>query len=121
MAFLISSDWVIGEAQERSVQVSAREVRRSFDHIRRAQFHKRGEFSKFLRRSGQTVADLLFRVRLQLLSSRVEKQVVAGQHGAASERALAGFVREFHTKWLARTYCAPGYAIKDCGHVQAPL
>jgi SurA N-terminal domain len=121
MAFLISSEWLIGEAQELGVQVSAQQVRRRFDHVRRAQFPKRGEFRRFLRQSGQTVPDLLLRVRLDLLSTKIQRRVMAGQHGAARERALAHYVSEFHSKWSARTYCAPAYAISDCGHVQAPL
>jgi hypothetical protein len=122
MGFLLSSYWVIGEAKDLNVQVSDAQVRRSFDRIRRQQFPKRGEFTSFLRSSGQTVADLLFRVRLMLLSGRIQHQIIAAQHGArAQEEALTRFVREFKTKWRAQTYCATQYAVEDCGHVQAAL
>jgi hypothetical protein len=122
MSFLISSDWVIGEARDRNIRVSEVEVRRFFDRIRRQQFPKRREFTAFLKNSGQTVADLLFRVRLNLLSTRIQRQIIAGQHGTpAQEHAIAHFVSEFKSKWRAQTYCAPGYAISDCGHVQAAL
>jgi hypothetical protein len=122
MGFLISSDWVIGEAQDLNVGVSDVEVRRSFDRLRRAQFPKHGEFTAFLRTTGQTVADLLFRVRLNLLSVAIQMHVVAGQHGgSAQEQALSRFVGEFKSKWLAQTYCLPAYAVSDCGHVQAVL
>jgi hypothetical protein len=120
MGFLISSDWVIGEAQALNVRVSDEEVRRRFDRIRHEQFPKRGEFKAFLKSSGQTVADLLFRVRGNLLSTRIQQRVVAGQHGASAQaNALARFVSEFHMKWRAQTYCSAAYAVGDCGHVQA--
>jgi foldase protein PrsA len=122
MGFLISSDWVIGEAQTLNVQVSNQEVRRAFDRTRRQQFPKRREFEAFLKSSGQTVADLLFRVRINLLTMRVQRQVLAGQHGAAAqENALAQFAKQFTTKWRAQTYCAPAYAVHGCGHVQNVL
>lgn len=122
MGFLISSDWVIGESQALNVRVSAEEVRHRFDRIRREQFPKRREFNAFLRSSGETVADLLFRVRLNLLTARMQRQIIAGQHGtAAQEHAIAHFVSEFKSKWRAQTYCSPGYAVSDCGQVQAVL
>jgi hypothetical protein len=122
MGFLLSSEWVLGEARELGVVVSARDVRTSFDRVRQEQFPKRGELTAFLRSSGQTVADLLVRVKLNLLTERIQRRVVAGQQGAtAQEQALSRFVSEFKSKWLARTYCLSAYAVSDCGHVQAVL
>lgn len=120
MGFLVSSDWVLAEAQALGIVVTEATVRRTFDRIRDQQFPRRREFRRFLRQSGQTVADLLLRVKLNLLSARIQKRVVAGHRGARSrERALSRFVREFKARWTAQTYCAPAYAVADCGHVQA--
>jgi hypothetical protein len=122
MGFLISSDWVLGEAADLNIHVSEGEVRHTFTHIRNQQFPKHREFNAFLKRSGQTVADLLFRVRLNVTSERIQKRVVAGHRGARSRlNATKRFVREFKLKWTAQTSCEPGYAIPDCGHVQAGL
>jgi hypothetical protein len=121
MGFLISSDWVIGEAQDLHVHVSPTQVRQRFDRIRRQQYPKPSEFRAFLRSSGQTVADLLFRVKLDLLSEGIQRRVVAGHRGSAGQQALEHFVREFKSRWLAQTYCLPAYAVSDCGHVQTPL
>jgi hypothetical protein len=122
MGFLVSSDWVLGEAADLNIDVSEAKVRHTFDRIRGEQFPKQKEFKIFLRKSGETVADLLFRVRLNLTSERIEKRVVAGHRGARSQlRATERFVHEFKLKWTAQTSCEPGYAISDCGHVQAGL
>jgi hypothetical protein len=122
MGFLLSSDWVIAEAQALAVTVSEQTVRRHFDRIRHEQFPKRGEFTAFLRSTGQTIGDLLFRVRLNLLSAQIQRQIVANQPSAtAREAALSRFVTEFKSKWRAQTYCAPAYAVSDCGHVQSIL
>jgi hypothetical protein len=122
MQFLLSSAWVFGEAQDRGVHVSASRVHREFERLRKQQFPKRRELTAFERKSKETLADLLMRVRLQLLARRLSKRVAAGHHGArARERALTRYVEEFRKKWLNETYCAPQYAVADCGHVQATL
>jgi hypothetical protein len=122
MGFLLSSDWVLGEATDLNIHVSEGEVRHMFDHIRNQQFPKKKEFKTFLKQSGQTVADLLFRVRLNLTSMRIQKHVLAGHRGAHSQqRALERFVHDFKLKWEPQTYCDPAYAVTDCGHVQASL
>jgi hypothetical protein len=122
MGFLISSDWVLGEASDRNIVVSEAVVRHTFDRIRGQQFPREREFKTFLKQSGETVADLLLRVRLNLLSQRIQSHVLTGHRGKHSrQRALERFVHDFRLKWMAQTYCDPGYAIQDCGHVQASL
>jgi hypothetical protein len=122
MGFLISSDWVIGEANDLNIHISEEEVRRGFDRDRREQFPKRREFQALLKRTGQTVADLLLRVRLKLTSTRIQKRVVAGHSGAkAQQQALAHYVADFRRKWRAQTYCVQDYATFDCAHVEASI
>jgi SurA N-terminal domain len=120
LQFLISSGWVLGEARDLNISVSVAQVRRDFDRVKAQQFPKTREFRAFLRSSGQTVADLLFRVRLNLLSDRIERHVSAGRRGSHKQQALSRFVKAFEAKWRQRTYCAPPYVIAaDCGHVQS--
>ena len=121
MKFLISSDWMIGEAAALHIHVSAVAVKRTFNRIRGEEFHTHREFKKFLERSGETVADLMLRVKVNLLSARIQKHVVVGQRSEAGKRrALAHFVESFKHSWTARTYCSPEYSSADCGHIQAP-
>ncbi len=122
LGFLISSDWVLGEARDLHVGVSAAQIKRKFDRIKGQQFRTRAEFEAFLRSSGETVADLLFRVQLNLLSERIQRHVSAVPGGPrAKQRALSRFVEAFKAKWLAQTYCAAEYTVQDCGHVQSVL
>jgi hypothetical protein len=122
MGFLISSDWVLGEAADLNIHISEGEVRHTFAHIRNQQFPKKKEFKTFQKQSGQTIADLLFRVRLNLLSTEIQRHALAGHRGKNSrKRALGSFVNAFKRKWTAQTYCEPDYVIPDCGHVQASL
>jgi len=122
LGFLISSQWVIGEAESLGVDVSDAEVKKEFTKIKNAQFPKAAEFEQFLSTSGQTVSDLLLRVKLNLLAARIQKRVAGHGSAASKQRAVSSFVKGFKRKWQAQTYCAAEYATADCGHVQnAPL
>jgi hypothetical protein len=117
LAFLISSDWLLGEARALHITFSRAQVRHAYDRIRAQQFPKLREFRKFLRSSGETIPDLLFRVRLNLTSERIQRRIGAGRGSATSKaRALARFVERFRSKWQAQTYCAAAYVVNDCGN-----
>jgi parvulin-like peptidyl-prolyl isomerase len=76
LGFLISSTWVLGEADSLGVKVTDKEVKKQFEKIKSQQFPKAAEFQKFLKTSGQTVSDLLLRVKLNLLSSKIQQKIV---------------------------------------------
>ena len=76
LGFLISSNWVLGEASSLGVNASDKEVKKQFEKIKSQQFPKAAEFEKFLKTSGQTVSDLLLRVKLNLLSSKIQQKIV---------------------------------------------
>lgn len=76
LGFLISSQWVLSEAESLGVKVSDAEVHKEFAKIKSTQFPKASEFEKFMQTSGQTVSDLLLRVKLNMLSSKIQKQVI---------------------------------------------
>ena len=75
LGFLISSEWVIGEAAHLGVKVSDKEVTKQFETVKSEQFPKPAEFEKFLKSSGQTVSDLLLRVKLNLLSTKIQQKI----------------------------------------------
>ena len=115
--FLIAARWQAGEAEHLKVHVTPAQVERSYVRIRNQQFPKHKEFEAFLRSSGQSVGDLKFRVKLNLLSQRMIKRVLTGHRGThAQQRALARFIHGFTSRWRAQTYCAAEYLTRDCGH-----
>ena len=48
LGFLISSNWVLGEAKSLGVKVTDKEVKKQFEKIKNQQFPKAAEFEKFL-------------------------------------------------------------------------
>jgi hypothetical protein len=118
MGFLISAYWTLGEGEALGVRLSEAQVRHDFEHIRAQQFPKRREFERFLQRSGETVADLMFRVRINLTSMRIQAHLTPRHTSSKARlRALSRFVAAFKKRWTARTACATAYATSDCGSV----
>lgn len=77
LGFLISSDWVVGEASSLGVKLTDAEVRKQFLKIKNQQFPKPAEFEKFLSTSGQTVSDLLLRIKaVSMLPQKIEAKIV---------------------------------------------
>ncbi len=91
LGFLISSSWVIGEAKSVGVKLTDKEVHKQFEKIKTQQFPKAGEFEKFLATSGQSVSDLLLRVKLNMLSQKIQQKIVKSQsenHAGADSEVL---------------------------------
>ena len=115
MGFLLTSEWVLGEAAALGVDVSEAEVRKHLEAIQQKQFKKPAELREYLRKNHETMADLQLRVKLELLESAIAAKVTAAKHTAAEKKAaLASFQDQFEAKWKAKTSCAKGYAMGDC-------
>jgi hypothetical protein len=114
LAFLITSDWVLGEAAARKITVSEAEVKQRFAQIKKQSFAKPGAFEQLLAKSGETEADLLARVKVELLESRIAAQVATGKSGAQRKALIASFEKAFHGHWKRYTTCDAGYLMEDC-------
>jgi foldase protein PrsA len=75
MQFLIQSEWVQQEAAARDVEVSDKEVKRSFEDQKKQAFPSDKAYKKFLTSSGMSEQDILFRVRLDQLQQKLTEAV----------------------------------------------
>ncbi len=73
---LILSRWVLGEAAERGIEVTEREVDDELETVKEEQFGSEEEFEKFLEQSGFTLDEAKDRIRLQLLSDAIQQSVL---------------------------------------------
>jgi hypothetical protein len=121
MDFLLSAQWIELEAAERGITVPSSEIQRRFESARRAPYLAMAAYRRFQHRSALTQADMLFRLRITLLSQRLNAALLPGLKGAAKDRALAQFARAFTRKWTARTRCAAGFVTILCGQGPPPL
>jgi foldase protein PrsA len=93
MQFLVTSDWVIGEASDQGVSVTDKQVSTQLNTIVAQQFPKPADFQKFLSQSGETMADLQFRVRLNLLSDKIRTKVT-GSKSKVSQADIANYYNQ---------------------------
>ena len=73
--FLVSAQWVVNEAANEGLSVTNKQVANEFATIRSQQFKTDAEYKTFLAQSGYSPADLLLRVKLQLLSTDLRNKV----------------------------------------------
>ncbi len=114
LGFLITSEWVLGEATARGVSISEAEVKQRFAQLVHESFPKAGSLQKYLAKSDQTEADLLARIKVELLASRIAAKVSAGKSAAQRSASLTAFENAFHAHWKNYTSCQPGYVMEDC-------
>lgn len=75
---LLDQAWLSGEAAELGITASDREVRNELATVKETQFPNEKAFEKFLKDSGFTDAQVEDRVRLQVLSRKIEEQIRSG-------------------------------------------
>jgi foldase protein PrsA len=71
MDFLIRASWYQAEAAKLGIKVSNAQVQQAFDSAKKQQFPTATAFQAFLNSSGQTLQDILFRVRVNQIYSKL--------------------------------------------------
>jgi foldase protein PrsA len=79
LQFLISSQWIQGEAADQGVKVSDKDVDKQFATTKKQSFPKPKDFDNFLKTSGMTLTDIKFRVKLDALSNALRKKITTGK------------------------------------------
>lgn len=75
--YLITAEWITGGAAEKDVHVSDREVAQQFAKLRAQQFPASSAFRQFLTTTGESVADLMLTIRMQLTSAKLRAKLTA--------------------------------------------
>ncbi|MEA2440402.1 MAG: foldase protein PrsA [Thermoleophilaceae bacterium] len=76
LQFLISSQWLIQETGKRKLTATDKEVQTTFQQQKKQSFPKEADYQKFLQTSGQSETDLLFRVKLSVLTNKLQESIV---------------------------------------------
>src|SRR6185503_17326361 len=93
MQFLISAEWIQQEADARDIEVSDEEVQKQFEDQKNQSFPNEKDYQQFLKTSGQTEEDLLFRVKLDVLSNKVREAIIDGK-GDVSDDDIENYYNE---------------------------
>jgi hypothetical protein len=116
----LDSIWIPGQAREMGIGVRPRQVARELARLRKEAFKNEAQYRRFLREAHFTNHDVRERVKLQILSEKIQVRVVLGLSKAEAQRAFSRFVKEYGTRWQGRTVCAPGYVTKRCSNGPEP-
>jgi len=79
MQFLIQAQWIQQEAQARDVRVSDPEVRKSLEDQKKQAFPTEKAYQRYLESSGMTEEDILFRVKLDQLQTKLTQKVTESE------------------------------------------
>jgi foldase protein PrsA len=71
MDFLIKAYWYQGLAHKLGIKVTDAQVQKALDAAKKGQFSTNAQFQQFLTQSGQTMQDILFRVRVQQIYQKL--------------------------------------------------
>ena len=80
LGFLIRSTWLDQEAKEQKVNLTAKQVQKEIDDIKKQQFTQKGSYEKFLVQAGLTNEDVLFQQRVRDLQTKITAKVTKGKN-----------------------------------------
>jgi parvulin-like peptidyl-prolyl isomerase len=72
---LLDTIWIQGEAEELGIEVTPKQIAAELAQIKKTNFKTPAEYQKFLKTSRFTKADVLARVKLQLLSTQIQEAI----------------------------------------------
>ncbi|HEX8854901.1 MAG TPA: peptidyl-prolyl cis-trans isomerase [Thermoleophilaceae bacterium] len=90
MQFLIQSQWLTQEAKAKNVKVTDAAVQKQFQDQKKQSFPDDKAYQKFLSSSGMTQQDLLFRVRLDMLTNQLRQKIIEGK-GKVTDAQITGY------------------------------
>ena len=86
MSFLLSAEWIEQEAAERDISVTDEEIQKDFEETKKQSFPKESDYEEFLKTSGMSEDDVLFRIRLETLSNKLRESVTKGKDKVTPEQ-----------------------------------
>ena len=114
LGFLITYEWVLGEAAARHIIVSEAQLKHRLAQLDKQSFPKPGSLHRFMAKTGESEADLLAILRVGLLKNQIAQKITAGDTGPKAQEALAAFQKAFQAHWRRYTTCAKQYVMEDC-------
>lgn len=73
--FILDPIWIQGQAEEMGISVTPAEVSKELDKLKKQAFKTEKQYQEFLKEAHYTRADVLGRVKLQMLTTQIQEQV----------------------------------------------
>ena len=87
LSTVLDSAWIAGEAERRGVEVTDKEVQDTFAQLKDQNFQTEEEYQQFLQQSGLTQEDIDERVRLQVISQKIQEQITNDTPAVSDDEA----------------------------------
>jgi parvulin-like peptidyl-prolyl isomerase len=84
---LLDTAWIVGEGERKGVEVTDKEVQDTFAQLKDQNFKTEEEYQQFLQQSGLTQEDIDERVRLQVISQKIQEEITADTPEVSDEEA----------------------------------
>jgi foldase protein PrsA len=97
VSFLVTSQWLEQEANDRKITVTDATVNKDLTSLKKQQFPKAADYQTFLKQQGMTNADVLFRLKLQSLETKLQTQVTKGK-----DKVTSAQIAQYYAKNKAR-------------------
>lgn len=72
---IFDSIWIQGQAEEMGISVTEQEIDKELEKLKKQSFKSEKQYREFLKEAHFTRADVLLRVKLQMLSTKIQEQV----------------------------------------------
>ena len=96
---LLEAIWIQGEAEELGLEVTPKQIETELEQIKEQNFKTDAEYEKFLKTSRFTQEDVLDRVKLQVVSTRIQEQITESAPQATSEEIESFYDSELETQF----------------------
>jgi foldase protein PrsA len=98
MDFLVKAYWYQAEAHRLHLKITTAAINTAYTTAKNEQFKTQAAFESFLKETGQTVADIRFRVLVNLIFSKLEAMHAISTSPAAIEKYYTTHASQFSTK-----------------------
>lgn len=126
---LIGWYWTIGAGSALGLQVNPAEIRRRLNEVNARLFSSPRGFKNYLHYTGQTLADMLFRSKVQLFETKIVQKLTELERrlppSLTQEQRIAALAKYTKTLppgtyWADKTSCRVGYIVSACMEYKGP-
>jgi parvulin-like peptidyl-prolyl isomerase len=87
LSAVLDTAWILGEGERRGVEVTDKEVQDTFTQLKDQNFQTEEEYQQFLQQSGLSQEDIDERVRLQVISQKIQEQITSDTPEVSDDEA----------------------------------
>ena len=119
---LLDSIWIQGEAEELGITATDKQIATELAQIKKQNFKTAAAYQEFLKTSHFTQADVDKRVKLQVLSTKIQEQILKGTPPVSSSEIAEKYEETAATQYTTKPSRDVRLVInKDKGEVEAAL